>query len=121
MPVEPDPAALAAFLTEDPAGPVVMLNLLRFAEGGRESYASYAAAAAPFLEGVGGRLLYAGDGLPALVAGDGQAWDAVLVAWYPDRTAFGRMVADPGYREVSALRTAALTEAVLQPTRPWLR
>jgi uncharacterized protein (DUF1330 family) len=53
------------------------------------------------------------------VAEDGQAWDAVLVVRYPDRRAFSRMVADPEYQEVTALRTAALSEAVLQPTTPW--
>jgi hypothetical protein len=29
------------------------------------------------------------------------------------------MVADPEYQEVTRLRTAALQEAVLQPTVPW--
>jgi hypothetical protein len=29
------------------------------------------------------------------------------------------MVADPEYQEVTGLRTRALTEAVLQATRPW--
>lgn len=97
-----------------------MLNLLRFADGGRESYAAYGdALRETFLPRYGGEVLYAGDGDTALVAEDGQQWDAVLLVRYPSREAFSRMVADPEYQRVTHLRTAALKEAVLQPTRPW--
>ncbi|MGB2568677.1 DUF1330 domain-containing protein [Micromonospora citrea] len=97
-----------------------MLNLLRFAPGGRESYARYAAALRDvFLPRYGGEVLYAGDGGPALVAEDGQSWDSVLLVRYPSREAFSRMVADPEYQEVTRLRTDALREAVLQPTTSW--
>jgi uncharacterized protein (DUF1330 family) len=120
MAVDPAGADLKRFLAEDVPGPVVMLNLLRFAPGGREKYAEYARhLAGTFLPRYGATVLYAGDGGPALVAEDGQAWDAVVVVRYPDRQAFSRMVADPEYQEVTALRTGALTEAVLQPTTPW--
>ena len=37
MAIDPRGADLKRYLQEDPGGPVVMLNLLRFAEGGRES------------------------------------------------------------------------------------
>ena len=120
MAVDPRGRDLKRFLDEDPGGPVLMLNLLRFAPGGRDSYAQYARhLAETFLPRYGAEVVYAGDGHTALVAEDGQAWDAVLVVRYPDRAAFSRMVADPEYQQVTALRTAALTEAVLQPTTPW--
>ena len=97
-----------------------MLNLLRFREGGRDSYAAYAEALTTrFLARYGGEVLYAGDGSTALVADDGQSWDAVLLVRYPSREAFTRMVADPEYQQVTHLRTEALTEAVLQATTPW--
>ena len=54
------------------------------------------------------------------MAEEGQQWDAVLLVRYPDRAAFSRMVADLEYQQVTSLRTAALREAVLQPTRAWL-
>ena len=44
MAINPRGADLKQFLAEDPGGPVVMLNLLRFADGGRESYATYSRA-----------------------------------------------------------------------------
>ncbi|SCL14290.1 protein of unknown function [Micromonospora nigra] len=121
MAVDPTGSDLKEFLAADPEEPVVMLNLLRFAEGGRESYQRYAAALQEtFLPRYGAKVLYAGDGGPALVAEEGQAWDAVVLVRYPSRSAFSRMVADPEYQEVTRWRTAALREAVLQPTSRWV-
>jgi uncharacterized protein (DUF1330 family) len=120
MAVDPRGADLKRLLAEDPGGPVVMLNLLRFAPQGRPSYEEYARHLAErFLDRYGAEVLYAGLGSTALVAEDGQAWDAVLLVRYPSRQAFSQMVADPEYQEVTVLRTQALTEAVLQATVPW--
>ena len=119
MSVDPTGADLKRFLAEDPGGPVVMLNLLRFADGGRASYDAYSGAIGPFLRSVGARVVYAGDSSTALVAPDGHDWDAVLLVEYPSREAFSRMVADPDYQRITEHRTAALSHAVLQATTPW--
>ena len=119
MAVDPSGPDLAALVADDRDGPVVMLNLLRFAPGGRPSYEEYSRRAAPILREYGVELIYAGDGDTPLVAEAGQGWDAVLVVRYPDNKTFGRMVADPEYQKITHLRTRALSEAVLQPTRPW--
>jgi uncharacterized protein (DUF1330 family) len=120
MAVDPRGADLKRYLQEDPGGPVVMLNLLRFAEGGRARYEQYAEAlSTTFLPRYGAEVVYAGDGATSLVAEEGQSWDAVLLVRYPSRAAFSRMVADPEYQQVTSLRTNALTEAVLQATTPW--
>lgn len=119
MAVDPNGSDLQRFLADDPGGPVVMLNLLRFSEGGRELYDEYARRAGTHLARVGGEVVYAGDGSTALVAEDGQAWDAVLIVRYPSRRAFCAMVADPDYQQITGLRTQALQEAVLQATVPW--
>ncbi|WP_346618640.1 DUF1330 domain-containing protein [Blastococcus montanus] len=117
MAIDPRGADLKRYLQEDPGGPVVMLNLLRYAEGGRELYAQYAKAlSTTFLPRYGGEVLYAGDGSTALVAESGQAWDTVLLVRYPSREAFSKMVADPEYQQVTELRSRALAEAVLQAT-----
>ncbi|MEU4620664.1 DUF1330 domain-containing protein [Actinoplanes sp. NPDC023801] len=122
MAVDPDDDFMTAFLAEDPDQPVVMLNLLRFADGGRRLYGQYTKA---FGERVAPRfgveVVYAGDGAQALIAEPGQQWDAVLLVRYPSRHTFARMVADPEYRQISSLRSRALAEAVLQPTSPWRR
>ena len=119
MAVDPRGADLKRLLAEDPGGPVVMLNLLRYREGGRPSYESYVREIARFLDRYGAEVVYVGDGSTALVAEDGQAWDTVLLVRYPTRQAFSDMVADPEYQQITALRTSALTEAVLQATVPW--
>lgn len=119
MAIDPKGADLKRFLAEDPGGPVVMLNLLRFAPGKAAQYQEYAKAFAPFAAKVGAELVYAGDGSSALVAETGQAWDAVLLVRYPSRKAFSEMVRDPDYHAISHLRTGALVEAVLQATTEW--
>ena len=59
MAIDPRGADLKRFLAEDSPGPVVMLNLLRFADGGRESYATYATAIREtFLPRYGGEVIY---------------------------------------------------------------
>ena len=117
MAIDPSREAFEQFVTTDTTTPVVMLNLLRFAD--RSGYETYLRATAPFLAKVGGEVVYAGIGGAALVAEAGQAWDAVLLVRYPSRAAFAAMVADRDYREVTKLRANALVEAVLQPTTPW--
>ena len=120
MAVDPTGAGLKRYLAEDPGGPVVMLNLLRFRpEGGRERYAEYVEHFRRTSAPHGAEVVYAGDGRTPLVAEDGQAWDAVLLVRYPSRQAFSDMVRDPAYQSGSHLRTEALVEAVLQPTVEW--
>ncbi len=119
MAIDPKGADLKRFLAEDLPGPVVMLNLLRFAPDGRAKYEAYVAGFRALGGRFGAELLYAGEGKTAIIAEPGQAWDAVLLVRYPDRGRFLAMVADPEYQRITHLRTEALTEAVLQATVPW--
>lgn len=120
MAVDPRGADLKRYLAEDPGGPVVMLNLLRFKpDGGRERYQEYVEHFRRTSAPHGAEVVYAGDGSTALVAEPGQSWDAVLLVRYPSRQAFSDMVRDEEYQKGSALRTEALEEAVLQATSAW--
>jgi uncharacterized protein (DUF1330 family) len=123
MAVDPRGDGLRQFLIEDPGGPVVMLNLLRWRredpEAGRRSYRRYTEAFGALSGRFGAEVVYAGTGLTALVAEAGQAWDAVLLVRYPTRESFSKMVADPDYQKIAHLRSEALEEAVLQPTKEW--
>ena len=109
--------ALEKFLNEDDGQAIVMLNLLRFREdGGRERYRDYLTVAAPIVARFGAEIVYVGNGLPALSAEPGQAWDAVALVRYPNRRAFAELAMDADYRNRAApMREAALAEAVLQP------
>jgi len=119
MAVDPTGETIRQFRDDDDGGPVVMLNLVRYAgDAGRASYLDYAARVVPFLEANGATVLYAGEYSTALVAG-AEDWDALLIVRYPSRTSFLAMVADPDYQEITHLRTAGLEAAVLQATTPW--
>jgi uncharacterized protein (DUF1330 family) len=117
--VDPTGQDLKHFLADDPGGPVVMLNLLCFKEGGRKSYEEYARRIQPFLDELSAEILFVGDLSTVLVAPETHRWDTILIVRYPSRQAFSSMVADPNYQEITHLRTEALDEAVLQATIPW--
>ena len=114
MAIVPTREAFERFASTSIQGPIVMVNLLRFAD--RAMYEAYLRATAPFLAAVGGEVIYAGLGADAII---GDSWDAVLLVRYPSREAFLAMASNPGYREVTKLRTQSLVEAALQPTTPW--
>jgi len=116
--IDPTGAGLKSFLDAGPDEPVVMLNLLRFVDGGQETYEQYLTEFGRYAGEVGAEVVYYGYGDTPLVAEHGQDWDAVLLVRYPSRRAFSEMVADPRYRPGTALRSQPLVEAVLQPTRP---
>lgn len=91
MAVDPKGQDLAVFLGSGADEPVVMLNLPRFVDGGREMYQQYAQAfRQTFAPRYGVEVIYAGDGGPALVAEDGQQCDPVLLVRYPNRRAFSQ-------------------------------
>jgi uncharacterized protein (DUF1330 family) len=117
--VDPTGQDLKRLLADHADRPITMLNLLRFKPGGRVSYRAYSRAMAPFLEQAGAEVVHIGDCGAALVAPDGHDWDAVLLVRYPSGRAFSAMVADPGYQQITHLRTEALEAAVLQPTTAW--
>ncbi len=113
------PTAYEAFLAEHDDTPVVMLNLLRFEpDGGRDRYLQYIAMAKPILARFGARILFGGNGLPILTDGNTQAWDAVVLVKYPQRSRFNEMVGDPEYQKAFQVGSSAIADIVLQPLKP---
>ena len=122
MSLIPTQGQLEEIAASDDAGPVVMLNLLRFKEhadgidegmSGADAYARYGEEAAPFLDGVGGRLLHAAAAGQTVIGPEGREWDMVLLVQYPSRKAFLEMAGDPAYLEVHKHREAALEDSRL--------
>ncbi|MEM6784896.1 MAG: DUF1330 domain-containing protein [Bacteroidota bacterium] len=129
--IDPRPEAIAAFLQRDHAGPVVMLNLLRFREtadygahpdlappspiSGREAYAVYLRHTQPLFDKYGGEVIVHRRGEAFLIGPDGPAWDAVLVVRYPSMAAFLGLAQDPAYLAGAGHRTAALADSRLLP------
>lgn len=121
-PVDPTRAQFAALraAATTTTGPVQMVNLLAFAEDGRQGYQDYIAAIRPHLERAGASVTYAGN-RGEVVIGDDDAgwWDTVILVQYPSRESFIAMVTDPGYQEITAHRTGALVRAHLVSSDPW--
>ena len=105
------------------AGPVVMINLLKFrADGdgapGVEEYRRYGDVALEMIEHQGGRLLWAGTGDQVLIGDPEQDWDAVLLVEYPSRAAFVEMVSSPEYLAAHAHRERALERTIVIACTP---
>lgn len=91
---------------------VHMLNVLWFKpDGGAEKYAEYAAAAAPFVQELGGRLLDSYLPQAALIG----EWDPDLffIVEWPDWEAFLKLPQNPGYMKIAHLREEALRDSLL--------
>jgi uncharacterized protein (DUF1330 family) len=129
--IEPTPAQFERLAASEEAGPIVMINLLRFKEHadgidaadgitGAEAYARYAAGVAPHLQRAGGRVLLALQASESVIGPEQREWDAVFAVEYPSRSAFLEMTGDPGYLEVHAHRAAALADSRLIACSPQL-
>ena len=111
--VNPSDESIAALRARPDDGPIVMVNLLRYAEpGGRERYARYGAVAGREIAARGGRVLYSGTSLA------GHGWDSVALAYYPRRAAWLDMQDSPAYRAAIADRTAGLAARLLYAFTP---
>ena len=125
MPIYPRPEQIRALLASDLAGPIRMLNLLKFrpraeyADGratvlsGREAYALYGEKMAPYVESRGGRVIYS-SAAGCLVIGDGELeWDAVAIMEYPSKEEFVKIATSPDVAEFAVHRTAGLEHQLL--------
>jgi len=115
--IGPSAADLEKFREKDDRRPFVLVQLLRFVEGGRDAYLKYSAAALPFLRTLGAQLLYAGQCVEPL--GAGETWDAIVVMRYPNRATYLKMLADPGFIAIAPQRRAAVRDAVYMIMDDW--
>ena len=124
MPIGPTTEQIQALVDSPLETPVVMLNLLKFAEratgddetgqrSGRESYARYGERMRELLERTGARVLFQGRADSVVIGGEADGWDAVILVEYPSRKAFIEMTSGPKYGEVGKDRTAGLADSRL--------
>jgi len=95
---------------------VYMLNALWFKpDGGAEKYLEYAAAAGPFVEELGGRMISSFTPEQALIG----EWDPDLffIVEWPSWDAFLKLPTNKGYLEIAHLREEALTNSLLMRCR----
>ena len=114
--VTPTAEQIEGFLAPDAAGPIYMLNLLKFkahAEyedgretslSGREAYMLYATEVAKVITQVGGKLTFGAEVKRLMLGEVEELWDQVAIAMYPSRAAMFEMIQLPAYAEISVHR-----------------
>lgn len=131
MYIEPTAEAGAAFFGNPPAGPIVMLNLLRFREvadytehpelapaspiSGQDAYKLYAANTVPLLLAAGGEVLFQGSAGPNLIGPADEHWDVALLVRHNSAQAFLAFASNNDYLAGIGHRTAALADSRLLP------
>jgi uncharacterized protein (DUF1330 family) len=115
-----EPAQLAEMMKPGPAGPIYMINLLKFRDravyedgracdlSGRDAYMIYGRAVTALLPKFGGRALFAGDVTHLTLGLVEDLWDEVAVASYPDRAALVAMSMSDEWRAIAVHRAAGL-------------
>lgn len=126
--IDPTRAQFDAFKGLDRDTPIDMLNLVKVHSkaaypdehafgskglSGREAYAQYSEHSAPVLARVGGQIVWRAAFETTLIGPDGEAWDIMFVARYPNAHAFLAMVSDPEYQRAVVHRQAAVTTSRL--------
>jgi uncharacterized protein (DUF1330 family) len=120
--VIPEEAQIQRLAERGEAGPVVMLNLLRFresalepAEGmtGVEAYGKYSLKVAPILERTGGRVLTAARCEESVIGPAEPEWHLVIVVEYPSVSAFLEMIGLPDYLDAHRYRLAGVADSRL--------
>ena len=129
--LEVSPEQGGAFFGTPEAGPVVMLNLLRFRDmadyshapdlapdgpvSGRDAYDRYMRDMRPLLEASGGSVLFSGSSAGFLIGPLDETWDHVLLVRQASKAAFLAFASDPQAQRITAHRTAAISDSRLLP------
>ncbi|MGL1889665.1 MAG: DUF1330 domain-containing protein [Reichenbachiella sp.] len=110
------PAFLEALLKQPDNGPTINLNLLKYRpRGNRARYDLYGAVAGGEIVGVGGDIVYHGEGItdmPAIFQMSDE-WDGVAYAMYPRRAAYAQLQQDVDYQLAIPDRVAGTYERML--------
>ena len=108
----PDAETLA-LLHNAPAGPIMLLNLLKYREpGGRDAFARYGQITGPLVGAAGGQVLFGGKAGAAL-SGTEIDWDDVLILRFPSAARFLAMIESETYTAEAAPIRAEALEATL--------
>ena len=121
--IDPTKETFAAFRANDRAGPIHMLNLVRFRDKaaypddrnatGAEAYAAYGRDSYPVFSRLGGRIIWRGSFELMLIGPSDEKWDECFIAEYPSVAAFVEMIRDLVYREAVKHRQAAVLDSRL--------
>ncbi|MEO1038655.1 MAG: DUF1330 domain-containing protein [Pseudomonadota bacterium] len=133
-PLDPDRSSLEAVLValEDwPLDrPAVIVNLFRFhnrakydepiEQNGETAFKRYLTASGPVFRRAGVFVLLAGPVASNFIVDDGERWDFVTIAGYPDPMRFLTALADPDYQAALIHREAGVAATKVLITQPLL-
>ena len=115
------------FLAMPIAGPIHMINLLKFHEkskdgagSGQDSYNQYGSNVVKMVQERGGKVVWQGRPYGLLI-GDEESdkWDMAVIVEYPSREVFIEMSSNPKYKEIHGDREAGLAYQALIPCKPY--
>lgn len=114
--------------------PMHLLNMIRYRDRaaypdghpcadrgwtGAQAFAEYFRLVVPFIEGLGGGIVWQGTNEGVITGPRDFEWDQVFVMGFPDAAAFLALVTDPEYKaQVVDHRTAAVQDSRLVRYRP---
>lgn len=103
----PTPEQAQAFM-QLPDRPVVMVNLLKFADGGagQGDYAQYGVDVGKILESIGAEVIFTGVCETTLIGG--AEWDTIAMVRYPNARALLQMSQSAEYQAISGNRSSGL-------------
>jgi len=103
--------------------PIFMLNMIRFKDQanyqdgrvatGAEAYINYGTESGPIFKRVGGTIFWRGKPETVLIGPEGEHWDKIFIAQYPNAAAFLEMVTSPDYQAIVYHRQAAVDDSRL--------
>jgi uncharacterized protein (DUF1330 family) len=123
--VYPSSENLKALAAAASAGPIAMVNLLRFRDkaaykdgrpgdvSGVEAYMRYATEMRKIVERAGGRFRFSGRVNGLVVGKVEDLWDVVAVVEYPSSAEFQRLIASPEVQAIAIHREAGLAGQLL--------
>lgn len=129
--LQPTQEAGRKLFSQNIAGPVVMLNLLRFRDiadytnhpalapgqplSGKEAFDLYIEATKPFLAASGGEILFLGDAGEFFIGPEAERWDLVMLIRQRSLADFLAFASNEEYGKVLGHREAAVIDSRLLP------
>ncbi len=103
----PTPEQALAF-SQLPDRPVVMVNLLKFSNGGTgaRDYAQYGIDVGKILQQIGAEIIFSGECQATLIGG--AEWDSIAMVRYPNPQALLQMAQSAEYQAISGNRSSGL-------------
>jgi len=123
--VYPTGERIRELMGDETAGPIVMLNLLKFRAraqypdgrkselSGREAYNLYGEAMRKVVEREGGRFVFMAEVKSLVIGAVEDLWDVTALVEYPSSAAFARIASSPEVAEIGVHRAAGLEGQLL--------